>query len=275
MILLPLMILLIVAQPAYRKWLANQPVDFSNDSRALDSLIQAMEGQQEADDVIENKPALFFFNPNNASVSDLKKLGIPDNLSSRIASYRRKGGQFRVKSDLLKIYGLDSSLYDQLYVYIQLPEHVEKRPELQPQPDRHSKILPAFDLNSADSSQLISVNGIGPVLAARIIKFRNGLGGFVKPQQLHEVYGLDSTAVQQLVKVSFIEENFVPKKINMNTADEKSFSTHPYIKRSIAKAIVAYRFQHGAFTHVEELRKLSVIKPEEADRILPYLKIGD
>jgi competence protein ComEA len=275
-ILLPLMVVIIMAQPAYRLWESNRSDDFSKEEKYLDSLARLLQHKTEQRGETQTQASLFFFNPNKASIGDLKKLGFTENLSTRIASYRQKGGQFRVKSDLLKIYGIDSTLYHQLYPYIQLPEKGETKDSgVKPQISQHKKILSSFDLNVADTAQLMSVDGIGPTLAARIIKFRNVLGGFIKPEQLNEVYGLDTTVVQKLNQISFINTDFVPVKININTANEKELSAHPYIRKPIAKAIVAYRFQHGVFNQVGDIRKLSLLKQEEADQIIPYLKTAD
>ena len=277
-VLLPLVIVIIMSQPLYRAWISNRKDDFSKENLQLDSLAQLLNNKQEKHEgkVSSLKQDLFLFNPNNVSEKDMKRLGFSENLTTRITNYRQKGGQFRVKRDLMKIYGMDSTLYQQLYSYILLPEKYDKKEQdLKPQLTQHKKDLPLFDLNSADTAQLISVHGIGPTLATRIIKFRNGLGGFIKPDQLKDVYGLDSTVVQQLFRVSFIEGNFIPRKINMNTANEKELSAHPYIRKSIAKAIVAYRFQHGAFSDVGDIRKLSLLRQEDVDRIIPYLKISE
>lgn len=280
LILLPLMVLFVLAQPLYHMWIVAREPDFSSDIRVLDSIRAHLDAH-----TVEERPeevVLFRFDPNKANVQDFRALGFTEILSTRIASYRQKGGQFRVKSDLMKIYGLDTSFYRRLYPYIMLPEHHEKRggaKETIISGEKHnekSKYTPAaFDLNEADTAKLKSVYGIGSVLANRIVKFRNRLGGFIKVEQLHEVYGLDSVVISRLIEASYIAEDFEPKKINMNAASENEFSAHPYIKRSMANAIVAYRFQHGNFIRVEDLRKLSMLKEADIVKILPYLRTDD
>jgi DNA uptake protein ComE-like DNA-binding protein len=285
-ILLPLMLFIIMAQPVYHWWVADRTQDFSEDQKILDSLVSRWEQRQNNvdDQVLAKKESavLFPFDPNKVTIKELETLGFSKILSTRIANYRAKGGLFRVKPDLLKIYGLDSTFYSKLYAYIRLPERkdpgVEKK-ETNLRSEIRSRggndLLASFDINKADTSQLKSVYGIGPALAARILKFRDGLGGFIKREQINEVYGLDSTVVERLLKVAFIKKDFVPRKINMNVANEKEFSAHPYIKKAMANAIIAYRFQHGNFDRVEDLRKIAMIKPEDIDRILPYLKVID
>jgi DNA uptake protein ComE-like DNA-binding protein len=276
LILLPLMVILIASEPVYRMWITNRTDDFSADRHLLDSLAQLWKTVPSRDTALVT--SLFDFNPNKVSVTDMQRLGFSESLSTRIANYRQKGGQFRIKADLMKIYGMDSTLYAQLYAYILLPEEKEKFSD-----EQHEKtatqsrktLLTSFDLNQADTTELKSVYGIGSKLASRIIRFREGLGGFVKEDQLKEVYGLDTTVIHHLLKISFIAEDFTPRKINLNTADETEFSAHPYIKKFKAKAIIAYRFQHGSFADVQELKKLTLFKTEEADKIIPYLKIAE
>jgi competence protein ComEA len=276
-ILLPLALVIVLAQPLYRLWLVDRHQDFVQERKVLDSVI-ALWGNEATDTAKISTPVLFAFDPNKASVKELRALGFSEILSSRIASYRQKGGLFRVKPDLLKIYGLDSTFYLRVYTYISLPEKNERKFEHRDsilKKHRKPNVPSLFDLNLADTAQLKSVYGIGPVLALRIVRFREKLGGFVKREQLNEVYGLDTAVVKRLFKVAFIASDFIPKKINMNVADEKDLSAHPYIKKSMAGAIIAYRFQHGNFTRVEDLHKLSLLKPEDIDKILPYLTVND
>lgn len=277
LILLPLTVITITSEPLYRMWLANRTDDFTAEQRYLDSVAQLWTTPAFTDSADVEK-TLFEFDPNKISVADMQRLGFSESLSGRIARYRQKGGQFRIKADLLKIYGMDSTFYEQLSAYIRLPEETERAKETQLEKQHvqsQKKRLASFDLNQADTTALKSVYGIGSKLAARIIRFREGLGGFIKNDQVKEVYGLDTAVTRQLLKISFIAEDFTPRKINLNTALETEFSAHPYIKKSTAKAIVAYRFQHGKFSDLQELRKLTLLTAEEIDKIVPYLKIAD
>jgi competence protein ComEA len=277
LILLPAMFVLIASEPVYRMWLAHRTDDFTRDRKHLDSLAQLWSTVPPDKDTTA-VTFLFAFNPNKVSVANMQRLGFSENLSARIANYRQKGGQFRTKADLLKIYGVDSAFYEKLYAYILLPEQIKREPGEQHEKlltQSNKNLLASFDLNQADTTALKSVYGIGSKLATRIIRFREGLGGFVKRDQLKEIYGLDTAVIRQLFKISFIAEDFTPRKINLNTANETEFSAHPYIKKSIAKAIVAFRFQHGNFTDVQELKRLTLLKAEEIDKILPYIKIAE
>lgn len=286
LILLPLMIVLLFSEPLYRAWLANQPLGYAEDQQKLDSLIANSDSELTRSPTFSTieRVSPFIFDPNTASIEQLRSLGFPRILATRIAAYRQKGGVFRARTDLLKIYGVDTALYHQLYPYINLPARSRfaskgarspKAGRRGPSEKRALKSKETFDINTADTILLKSVYGIGSKLALRIIKFRDALGGFVKPEQLNEVYGLDSSVVKRLRDVSFIKSDFVPLRININIAGEKQLSAHPYIRYKIAHALISYRYQHGDFADVSDIRKLSIIGEQEVERLLPYVKVND
>jgi competence protein ComEA len=79
--------------------------------------------------------------------------------------------------------------------------------------------------------------------------------------------------VKRLSDLSFINQSFKPKKINLNTFTEKQLSSHPYLSRSDASAIVAYRFQHGSFQSLEDIRNIQSIDKETFIKIESYLTV--
>ncbi|MBL7858887.1 MAG: helix-hairpin-helix domain-containing protein [Cyclobacteriaceae bacterium] len=277
-ILLPLMVLILFSEPVYRWYRARETRDFSIDRAKLDSLVLLwnirVQQNSKTDHKDSTRSELFPFNPNGATIEQLQALGFSKGLSTRIANYRLKGGQFRVKSDLLKIYGMDSAFFQQVYPYIQLPD-VHTIQETIPRIKRNAaqKLNEKFDLNAADTAQLKRISGIGEKLSLRIVRYRELLGGFIQPAQLKEVYGLDSLVIARLGHASFIEDNFMPATLNINSLSEKDLSSHPYISKTMAKAIVTYRFQHGAFQNAQEIRNIHSIRKEEADKLIPYLAV--
>jgi DNA uptake protein ComE-like DNA-binding protein len=280
LILIPLMLLLVFSEPVYRAIATGNEETLPSDKRMLDSLLSLWDEKNTEQPDIEPF-TLVEFDPNTAGVKSLQSLGFSSGLANRIAAYRLKGGTFRKKSDLLKIYGLDSTLYNQLYPYIMLPAETARGKVYKQDHAGGTKFEAAkrvnqlFDINMADTTVLKGIYGIGSKLAARIVKFRDGLGGFITQHQLREVYGLDSTVVDRLLKMSFVEEGFIPTQINLNSADEKKLSAHPYIRQKIARSLITYRFQHGDFQDVNDITKLPMLTVAEAERILPYVTVND
>jgi competence protein ComEA len=274
LVLIPLILVLLFSEPLYRRWRAHQPKEFSTESKHLDSLLATLSKESVAKDALHTQPTYFRFNPNTVSKDELIELGFSGMLAARIVNYRNKGGTFLIKKDVGKIYGMDTVLLKELLPFIELPETTlttNQKPVYTLQAQRPASIL--FDINKADTAQLKSIYGIGEKLSLRIIRYRESLGGFVHLQQLNEVFGLDSTVVKRLLQKTFIDKTFVPAKINLNTATEEELEKHPYLNRRVAKAIVAYRFQHGMFTAVEEITKVIVLEKKTVDTIQPYLTI--
>lgn len=274
-LLIPLLVLVLFSEPIYRSLTHSQPDDFTTEKETLDSLAEILTERQ-AQKVMEpsaREMHLYTFDPNKAEIEELKTLGFSHQVATRMVHYREKGGTFKVKKDVLKMYGMDSSFYSMLAPYINLPESIvpdTKKKNFFAVADP-KKIKASFELNQADTVQLKSIYGIGSVLALRITSFRERLGGFVSPGQLYEVYGLDSVTIEKLLARAYFNTDFEPNRININTCTEKELSAHPYISKSIAKAVVAYRFQHGDFANVEDIRQIKLIDAATYLKLSPYL----
>jgi competence protein ComEA len=281
LLLLPIIVLILLSQTLYSRWRSHDPILPDARQHTLDSLVAEwecarVEAQLARADSTSRAvwPLAFKFDPNTATIADLKALGFSQKVAGHVLAYRNKGGKFRVKHDLSKIYGLEPGLYNHLRAYIQLPDSIQ-RPVVKAFPSTIATRLPAtFDINAADTTQLIAIYGIGSRLSRRIIAYREKLGGFVDLAQLKEVYGLDTATVRRLTQKTYVNPGYTPRKLNINLATDRELSTHPYISIGIAKAIVAYRFQHGNFAAVGDICGLQIVKREDADKILPYLCVN-
>ena len=280
LVLLTLLILLLFSEPAWHWWIGTRSRDVTKDRTTMDSLL-AIWDRKDSTRTVQTARTLFHFDPNKSTEPEFVELGFPQQLAARIIRYREKGGKFRTKSDVLKIYGVDTAFYRQIYSFIMLPDIAF--PEVAQRASKEVKKFPVrpaieqkakraiFDLNKADTSMLKAITGIGEKLSIRIVKYRDILGGFVSIDQLKDVYGLDTLVIKRLVEASFIDSEFAPVKLDINRATEKELSTHPYLKK-IAKVIVSYRFQHGDFKAVEDIRSAVNLDKKNFQRILPYIQ---
>ena len=269
MVLLPSLFIIIFSEPAYR-WHAQSgaPLDIKEEY-FLDSLVEVLHEPVPANS-IPQKTARFPFDPNVASLNEFKSLGIPEFIGKRIIQYRNKGGQFRIKSDFAKIYGLDPSLYQSLVPYILLPDRIVKEPLTKKEKTEKREIVVEYDLNQTDTTSLQSVKGIGPAFSKRIIKYRESLGGFINIAQLAEVYGIDSIALAGL-KSFYVSDQYQPVRIKINVATEVELSRHPYISNRDARSIITYRHQHGNFSNLNDLLKIKTLKESVVTKMGPYL----
>ena len=155
-----------------------------------------------------SRTSLFYFDPNTTSEEDFLKLGLPSFLAKRIIKYREKGGIFKKEEDLAKIYGLEEQKFKELRPFIRIVPYSSSistnTATLNSQPVKKNSAI-SVDINKADTSDLKKINGIGTVLASRIVKYRNKLGGFTNSEHLKEVYGLDISLVGIMAKVFKLE----------------------------------------------------------------------
>jgi competence ComEA-like helix-hairpin-helix protein len=224
---------------------------------------------------------LFYFDPNTLSKEGWRKLGLKEKTIHTIQNYLSKGGHFFKAEELKKIYGLPQDEYERLFPFIKIEKNGNNKKEeevssvTEKEFQKGKKYIAGFsmiDINSADTTALISLPGIGSKLAGRIVNFRDKLGGFYSIEQIGETYGLpDSTfqSIKQYLKL----DNPPLKKININTATLDEMKAHPYIKYSIANPIVAYRNEHGPFSKIEDIRNVMAITEDIYKKISPYLTV--
>jgi competence protein ComEA len=128
---------------------------------------------------------LFYFDPNTLDSISAMNLGIQPRQFSTLSKFRKKGGRFYKKEDILKWYGVSVKVLEQLLPYVRITA-----PKLNRYKYAHSRHeYFTLDINKADSLQLV-VLGIRPYMAARIIQYRDYLGGFSSNTELKKVYGL-------------------------------------------------------------------------------------
>lgn len=221
--------------------------------------------------VISAKPVLtpFAFDPNHVSEKELLQMGLSSSTISTLINYRSSGGKFIQKEDLKKVFGINDDLYGLLEEYIHIAGDTTSYQKKEP-----VKFDFIIELNSADSLDLQQLSGIGPSYARRIIKYRDMLGGFAVPEQLLEVYGMDSVRYTNILRHITISTQGV-KKIDINKATIKELIKHPYIEFYLAKSIISHREKIGKFTSLHELKDASLIYNELFLKIEPYLTVDE
>jgi len=129
-----------------------------------------------------------------------------------------------------------------------------------------------IEINLADEEEWQKLPAIGPGRAAAIVSYRNKLGGFTSINQLHEVNAIVDSVFEKISPYLLCNIKPIQKK-NINTDDAFSLR-HPYISSSLATIIVNYRKMHGDYKSTEQLRDLKIIKPEDFEKLAPYIVVG-
>jgi competence protein ComEA len=239
--------------------------------------------------------ALSPFDPNALSAEGWEARGVPHFVAGRIVKYRDMAGGFKAKAQIKKMYGLEASVYDRLAPFMQLPDEMPRRgaradyaagshdgklppfaanAEAASKYPRKPRNLQPFDLNTADTTQLMQIRGIGSGRAKWVVKYRSQLGGFVREDQLSEVFVLRDAPdlIDSLKKYTFVAPGFAPQLVAVNTASFDEMYEHPYIRKGLARIIVAYRKQHGPYKTADDLKGIPILKAEDLDRLRPYVK---
>jgi len=142
-----------------------------------------------------------------------------------------------------------------------------------PKPRRISGPVKVVDINKCDSAALEALPGIGPVLSARIIKYRNLLGGYADISQLKEVYGLPEETFD-LISARVKADPSEVRKISINTAEYRQLVRLPYFERYEVTAILKYREIKGKIEGIEELVENGIIDSGKIDKVKWYLEFG-
>lgn len=126
------------------------------------------------------------------------------------------------------------------------------------------------ELNTADTTTLKKVPGIGSTFARRIVKYRELLGGFYTVGQLAEVYGIDEERYAALAPW-FITDTLYIRKLDINTLPAADLRRHPYLDYRQAKVIEQLRKQKSRLSGWENLQLIEEFTDMDRKRLRPYL----
>ncbi|MDK2852630.1 MAG: competence protein ComEA [Proteiniphilum sp.] len=127
-----------------------------------------------------------------------------------------------------------------------------------------------ISLNESDTSRWKMIPGIGSSYASRIVKYRELLGGFVRKDQLLEVYGLDAELYGRISP--YIAPDSLWSRLAVNSADFRELLRHPYLNYEQVQAIFNLRRKKGNIRSIRELAMLDVFTEEDLNRLEPYLE---
>lgn len=294
LVLLFLIILVLFAPLIYRSFYKPPSSDFSEfDMKvaAFEARLEAMRAATEAERLerrsfsreapvaasVQLTP--FPFNPNQLPASEWERMGLPPHVVRTIKNFENAGGSFRYKEDVKRIYLITDQMYAQLEPYIELPlrgttaELPASLSRFAERPDPAAmRASLRINLNAADTTELIQLYGIGPAFSRRIANYRERLGGFTHPNQLLEVFGMDSARLDGIRQNLIIDTTLI-RKINVNQAEWAELVRHPYIDRNIANSLIAIRNQHGPFQSVNDIRRSHLVDESLFGKIAPYLTV--
>jgi competence ComEA-like helix-hairpin-helix protein len=137
-----------------------------------------------------------------------------------------------------------------------------------------------ININTANSSELELLSGIGPVLASRIIDYRDNTSLFYGVEDIKNVSGIGDAKFEK-IKGDITVGNISPypqpvlsltptlapfpqtlsasEKININTSSLEELDEITGVGPAIAKRIIDYRTEIGSFQSIEEIKNVKGI----------------
>jgi len=209
---------------------------------------------------------LFSFDPNVIDSAGFVRLGLKPFIASNILKYRNKGGRFKVVADFGKVFGIMPDKFKELEPYISIADAKPVKNDVV-QTKRTDIIV---ELNSADTTLLMQIKGIGRGYAKSIVRFRQAAGGFVSIDQLNDIYGMTPENFDKIRPFLAVNASLV-LKIRINTATVEKLKSHPYLNFYKAKAIYEFRRKKGKLRDINDLKLLTEMTTDDLTRIKPYL----
>lgn len=123
-----------------------------------------------------------------------------------------------------------------------------------------------IDVNTADTSVLKKIPGIGSVISSNVVDYRERLGGFHDIDQLLEVKYVDTALLKW-----FDVKTGVYRKISVNSAGIDELRKHTYMDFYKARAIVEYRRKRGKIKSLSQISMFKEFSDSDIDRLRHYL----
>ena len=250
--------------------------DFKDYQTKQDSVYKAKWKKTYKRDTIEIRMQVF--DPNTVDSITLLHLGFKPWQAKNMLKYRAKGGRYRKKEDMKKLYGMTDSMYIALEPYIYILQdsividstkvdtvRLDSLPKW-----RSIKKDTILNLRTADTTELKLIRGIGSYRAKMIVRYREQLGGYVRVEQILEARGMDKVIADSILSHFYID-SVVVNKMPVNKMRPEVLQRHPYLNFEQAKAIYEYRRKHIRIKSAEELKKIKGLNPTDIEKISIYL----
>ena len=223
----------------------------------------------------KKKPKRYPFNPNFISDYKAYTLGLTPLEFDRLSRFRGSNKWIHSIADFKEVTKVSDSLLAIIGPLFKFPDWVVKSKAASAQKSVSVGLsyTDKTDLNTATQIQLQKVRGIGPALSARIISYRDKLGGFSVDKQLQNVWGLSQQVVANVLAGFTVKTPKQIKQIAINTASVSDIATIPGISFDFAKEIWEFRILRQKIESLSELKKIEGMTTSKYALIELYLHI--
>ena len=160
---------------------------------------------------------------------------------------------------------IDTLLHDSVFI-APSQKDIRNRPIV----IRKAQLPKVLDLNRADSSELVSVRGIGPYYASKIIGYRKKLGGYFDVRQLRELnlahLNIDSLGVDVVADKELIVKRYVGE------CDFKTLLSHPYFDYETLQLVFDFKrgLPEGDTLTIKKLSAAGILRSTQTLKLSYY-----
>ncbi len=225
------------------------------------------------------------FDPNTASLGELRLLGMSRTQALSVIRYREFIHHFRIKEELTSCYEIDDSLYYALEPYITIGEEFRykksvdtiRRSTPHDKPTREYLTPTKFLVDTVGSRYLHAIGALSPRQAEVFVKWRD-MSGIHSEEELRECYTISDSVASWLMQYVIFTPRSVatppstPKKlVDLNRADSATLRSVSGIGEKSVVEILAYRKKLGGFHSVEQLSELFCITEGNFRKIITQI----
>ncbi len=209
------------------------------------------------------------FDPNIYSLKEWMYLGLSEKQAAVVIRYAARG--IRSNEELSKIFVIPKALFERIKDSTFYMNTI-REPVNDKSTSAKKSLLILVEVNGAAQEQLETIPGVGSFYAKNIIRYRERLGGFVRKEQLLEVWKMEESKYSEIIDFISIDLNGL-RKINLNTVTAEELKAHPYLNWNTANSIIKIRTRKGGFKSVEEIKESILVNEEVFIKLKPYVSL--
>jgi competence protein ComEA len=227
---------------------------------------------------------LFEFNPNTISDEEWKRLGFKAWQIKIINKYKAKGGNWKTKNEVSKIYGLKEPHFELLKPFILLPDEIEKKKSYSKEKSTKIEYF-KFDPNTISKEEW-KLLGFVTWQIKTIFNYKSKGGSWKSKADFKKIYGLKEVDYLKLEPYLLLpeitekkedqkNEKDYRKKIDVNSADVKEMTNLKGVRsEKYAAIIIKHRDELGGFIAKEQLKEVWNMTDEIYNGFIDQVVIG-
>ena len=138
-------------------------------------------------------------NINTAGYEELQEItGVGPVLAQRIIDYRNQNGPFQIIEEIKNVSGIGDVTFEKMKDEITVGDVIAPSPTPPPLPPPQTPEAEKININTASYDELLEITGVGPVIAQKIIDYRNENGLFQQIEDIKNVKGIGDVTFEKM-----------------------------------------------------------------------------